>query len=334
MRIAFLANPESPNGWYRGIGPMVALARRGHEVRQVVKVDGTFRADLVAGCDVVHIHRGHDERALEVVRHAKENGIAVVWDNDDDMTAVPKTNVAYKNFGGLQGERVLVALGRILETADLVTTPSTVLAERFRELGAERVQVIENYVRDEALCARRRADDGEVIVGWLAGLEHHLDVERLPIRDALQRLLDTHEHVRVVVIGVGLGLRSERYTHVPHLDFVDLVDEMVRFDIGIAPIADIAFNRGRSNVKLKEYAALGTPWLASPIGPYASLGEKLGGRLVPDDGWFEALDRLVVKSRERAKLAKRARKWGREQAISANVTLWERALSAAVARAS
>ncbi len=95
------------------------------------------------------------------------------------------------------------------------------------------------------------------------------------------------------------------------------------FDIGIALIDDIPFNRARSDVKVKEYAAAGVPWLASPIGPYAGLGEKQGGRLVADDDWFAALDRLVRKERERHKLAKRAASWAREESLERNLHRWE-----------
>jgi hypothetical protein len=53
-------------------------------------------------------------------------------------------------------------------------------------------------------------------------------------------------------------------------------------------------------VRVKEYAAAGVRWLASPIGPYAGLGEKQGGRLVPDGRWFEELDRLIRDERARS----------------------------------
>ena len=71
----------------------------------------------------------------------------------------------------------------------------------------------------------------------------------------------------------------------------------------------------------------------SPVGPYARLGEKQGGRLVADDRWFEQIERLLLKPKERQKLAKRATKWGREQAISKHVKRWESALGAALERA-
>jgi hypothetical protein len=331
MRIAFLANPSAPGGWYRGIGPMVALHGRGHEIRQIMQPGG-FRPQLVNGCDVLHVYRDYDEETVRLVRHAKQSGIALVWDNDDNLAAVPKGNASYKEYGGAAGARAQAAIKKIIELADLVTAPCAMLCEHYRERGARHVLQLENYVRDELVDVPARPTGGEVRIGWLAGAEHHLDVERLPIAEALERLLADRPEVRVTSIGVGLGIRDERYRHVRRLDFVDLPQEMATFDVGIAPIADIPFNRGRSNVKLKEYAAQGIPWLASPIGPYVGHGEKQGGRLVADDGWYEALTRIVDKARERRKLRDRAAKWGRGQTIGANAAGWEQALQGAIAR--
>ena len=333
MRIAFLCNPESPNGWYRAIGPMVALAQRGHEIRQVEGLRGVMRPELVRGCDVVHIHRRSDDEAQQIARYAKEAGIAVVWDNDDDETSVPKGHPAYREYGGVKGERVTVAVRRIVQAADLVTAPSPRLVERFRELGAGHVQLVENYVRDELLETRAEPNGDEVVIGWLAGGEHKMDVDRVPIADALHRLLDAHGNVRVVSLGAKLGIAHLRYRADPGIPFAQVPPRLAEWDVGLAVIADIPFNRSRSNVKLKEYAVLGLPWLASPIGPYAEMGEKQGGRLVPDDGWYAALERLVLRPRERRKLAKQAAKWGRGQTVGANAAQWEAALEAAVARA-
>nr|WP_246344777.1 glycosyltransferase [Conexibacter arvalis] len=194
-------------------------------------------------------------------------------------------------------------------------------------MGAARVEVIENYVRDEAAASgSKRPADGRVVVGWVAGKEHHLDVERLPIRAALAELLERRPEVEIVTVGVGLGLRSDRYRHIPAVRFFDLPAVTREFDLGLAPIADIPLNRSRSNVKLKEYAAAGVPWLASPIGAYAALGKREGGRLVADDDWPRALDELIDRKRDRRKLAGRAFKWGSGETVSANVGRWERLL--------
>jgi len=329
MRIAYLVDPTSANGYYRGIGPMEALAARGHVVERVPRHDPRPAAAAVHGFDVLHVHRFVDPRVHELARAAKAAGTALVWDNDDDMGSVPKGSPAYRVAGGINWQRRLVAMRRIFRTADLVTSPSAVLTARLAELGAPRTAVVENFVPDKYPRAIAPPHDG-VVVGWIAGLEHQYDAERIPIRAALQRLLDERPDVRVVTIGLRLGLDSPRYESRKRIPLLELGNHAAGFDIAIAPIVDLDFNRSRSNVKLKEYAAAGVPWLASPVGPYAQMGERQGGRLVADDRWHDELVRLIERPRERAKLAKQGRRWGAEQTISKNAGQWLAHLEAAV----
>ncbi len=332
MRIAFIANPEAPGGWYRGIGPMLALGERGHDICQVWRPGEGIRGELATGYDVLHVYRAHEDEVLQIVRDAKQQGMTVIYDNDDDLRAVPRNNKAALDYKGFAGDRALRQIKRLVQLADLSIASSDPIGERFREYGAEHVQVIENYCPDAALEASAPPNGNTVVAGWLAGNEHHVDIERMPLREQFERALDAHPQLVIETVGCNMGMRHERYRCDPHVDFFDLPRKLAQFDIGLAPIADIPFNLARSSIKVKEYAVLGRPWLASSVGPYVALGERQGGRLVPDHGWAEALGRLVEKPRERRKLAKRARTWGRAQAMSANIKLWEDALVAAIVR--
>ncbi len=333
MRIAYVADPRTGNGFYRGIGPMTALKQcRGHQVQAVSINEGSPSLAAVQDVDVLHVHRYAEDGAVGLARAAKAHGAAVVWDNDDDIGAVPRGTPGYRKQGGMQWERRLAGMRRIFQVADLVTTPSRTLAERLREYGAQHAEVVENHVPDQFVQRSRPPREG-VTIGWIAGLEHQLDVERIPVREALQRLLDERPAVRVVSFGLGLGLRGERYRHVDVVPLFELTRAAAVFDVGIAPLSDLAMNRARSNVKLKEYAAAGACWLASPVGPYVGHGEKQGGRLVPDDGWDEALGRLVDKPRERAKLTKRAGKWVAGETLTKHAAEWEARFEEAIARA-
>jgi hypothetical protein len=333
MRIAYVADARTGNGFYRGIGPMTALEQvRGHLVRAVPINDGSPSLAAVHDVDVLHIHRYAEDGAVGLAREAKAHGAAVVWDNDDDIGSVPKGTPGYRKQGGMMWERRLAGMRKIFQVADLATAPSSTLAARLREYGAPVVEVVENHVPDQFVLRSRPPREG-VTIGWIAGLEHQLDVERIPIREALQRLLDERPEVRVVSFGLALGLRGERYRHVNVVPLFELTRAAGVFDVGIAPLSDLAMNRARSNVKLKEYAAAGACWLASPIGPYEGHGEKQGGRLVADDGWFDALARLVDKPRERAKLTKRAGKWVAGETLTKNAATWEARFEEAIARA-
>jgi hypothetical protein len=331
MRIALLPDGESTNTAYRSIGPITALAEQGHEVRRIGPQVDPARGTL-QWCDVLHVHRHCNTATVTLARTAKAAGAAVVWDDDDDLVRPPKEIAA----GGLaDGARRLArrnVRSKLFQTVDLVTTPSHVLADVFQRDGAPETRVIENHVIDSFL--GDRLPRGELCIGWVACLEHRLDLRHVPITRVLTDLLDAHPHLHVVTIGIRLDIEHDRYRHVHGVPLHEMLRQVSAFDIGIAPLsADVPINLGRSNVKVKEYAAVGVPWLASPVGPYVGLGERQGGRLVDDDRWYDALDALVRSARARRKLAKRATRWGREQLLSRNVGQWEHSLAHAVAHA-
>jgi hypothetical protein len=353
MRIAYLADTDlNPNGFYRAIGPMTALANHGNEVIQLSGLKPPARFAAVRGIDVLHVHRYCDEQhTLPLIREAKASGAAVVWDEDDDFGAVPKDHPVLRKHGKLFWPRRLQAMKTLFRFADLVTAPSATLAERLRGYGAQETRVIENYIPGLFLQHDRQLHEG-LVIGWLAAAEHKADAEELSIRADLERLLDERSDVSIISIGVGLGLASDRYTHVKRVPFLEWTDEpkdpkgktvrrrfdkggglarsIAMFDIAIAPLADLPLNHSRSNVKLKEYAAGGAPWLASPVGPYMGMGEKQGGRLVPNGRWYEELSRMIDKERYRRKLAKRAAKWVQGETIEENGRLWEEAFEDAI----
>jgi len=312
--------PAIPNAVYRAIEPMRALERRGHHV---VWPQPGGKGDLkrLHGCDVVHIYRDYTENARRGIAQLQGMGIAVTYDNDDDFTAVPPESPSFKRDGGMAGQRFFNDSVKVARMVRSMVTTGPVLAEKYRSAGVRRVEVIDNHV-PLGLERPRIAHEG-VVIGWVAALEHLADARRIPIVDALEQVQAKHRDVHVECIGVDLKLK-ERYRHADALAFDQLPGRIGGFDIGIAPLADIPYNRARSDIKLKEYAASGVPWLASPVGPYLDHGEDQGGWLVPDDGWFEALDRLVSKRLLRWRLARKARAWAARNTTDAAVEHWER----------
>jgi glycosyltransferase involved in cell wall biosynthesis len=142
--------------------------------------------------------------------------------------------------------------------------------------------------------------------------------------------MDRCPEVRVMTVGVRLNLDASRYTHHRYIPLHELFYTVRKFDIGLAPIADIPMSYARSDIKVKEYAAAGVPWVASARGSYAALGPKAGGILVEDDGWEEALVTLVRSSFRRSRLQRQATKWGKSQHIMHHIGLWESAWKKAI----
>lgn len=332
MRVAYVSNPTGVNSNYRAFGPMRGMRDRGHDCDVNREGQAPFRMTGLVGSDVVHVHRYLMPEGFAAMRQLREAGVGIVWDNDDDIAAVPRSNPLYAKFGGRNARAVERALRDTFRLVHVVTTPSARLAKQYRALGARDVRVIENHVSDAWPGTSRPKHDGVVVV-WLAGLEHQVDYQQLRLRETFERLLDAHDDLRIISIGLGLGLRSDRYEHIPRVEFPQLPRALAAADIGIAPLVDIPWNQARSNVKLKEYACGGLAWLASPVGAYIGMGEDQGGRLVRDDGWHDALDALIRDARRRRKLSKRAAKWVKRETIGKHIGEWEAVYRDAVAAA-
>jgi Glycosyl transferases group 1 len=331
VRIAAVVMEQYPSAIYRTWVPMQALAYRGHSVhieeRNVVENTAPlFEADVVHFC---RCWWGHNER---LARRLKERGIAIVWDNDDDFTTVPAEWSGYEGIRGLNGQRLSSSIRSMMRLADVVTAPSEQLAQRYRAVSGAEVRVLENYLPPTFVRPVRGGMHHGITVGCHLTEEHASDFDRLRMRETLERLLARHIALNVVSIGMNLGVRSHRYTAQPYVLYGDLPGVLACIDVGIAPMADTELNRCRSNVKLKEYAGLGVPWLASPVGAYAELGEGQGGRLVADDDWYHAIEQIVLNNDDRSRLAHRARRWAEEERIEAHAERWEEMLGEAIER--
>src|SRR6185436_17723620 len=256
MHVVALGTDGTGGAAYRAELPMRALAEAGHRAEYVEwdQRDAPPSFERLRQADVVHMWRLFRGPARRLATALREAGVAVVFDNDDDMTRVPKGSPAYDEMRAAR-EQVTKELGAMLRLADLVTTTCGELAGRLRRLGGGDVRVVENYVEADFLRERRSDGDG-VTIGWVAGAEHRGDLKELRLRRTLEQLLAAHPQLSLVSIGVDVGVRSDRYSHRPFVPFQELADAIAQFDLAIAPIADVSFNRVRSNIKVKEYAAV------------------------------------------------------------------------------
>lgn len=317
--------------WYRGVYPLEAMARRGHEIVWPEDDTGHPIIPKLGTCDVIYAYRRHEPELQRILKAHASNGVGIVWDNDDDLKAIPRDSPTFRVVGGLRGQQRFSETVRIARLADVVTVTTDVLRERYESAGITNVEVIDNQL-PTGKRRRLRKHDG-VVVGWIAGGEHKGDSDALRIPEVLAALQERHPDLHVETVGLKLNLR-DRYKHTPSVHFNALPDVMAGFDIGLAPLIDIPFNTARSSIKVKEYAASRVPWLASPVGPYLGLGPRQGGQLVDHEGWFDALDHLIRDRRERKRLARAGRSWARTQTIKASADRWEQIFQLASARSS
>ncbi|HEX7291022.1 MAG TPA: glycosyltransferase [Conexibacter sp.] len=332
MRIASVVPEHTIESIYRSIVPMQALAHRGHSVH-VEERSSVQNPAALLDYDAVHVMRLPHPAYVRLARQLQQRGIAVVWDNDDERIALLREQAKAPGQDGLAAQHFFSALRSISRSADVVTTPSEELARLHAEVSGREVRIVPNYLPPTFRRPQRVMPHDGIHLAWVAMPNHAASFEALDIRATLQRLLDRHAHLTISGVGLDLGLASRRYTHARGIPYGDLPLALAEVDIAIAPLAASAVNHARSDVKLKEYAACGAAWLASPIGPYAGLGEQQGGMLVPDDGWMAAIDGLMRDPDRRRVLAQRGIRWAAGETIEAHVDVWEELFEEAVAHA-
>lgn len=93
----------------------------------------------------------------------------------------------------------------------------------------------------------------------------------------------------------------------------DLAKEMevIRsFDVGIMPLVDTPYSRGKCGLKLLQYMAAGVPVVASPVGVNKEIVEDgVNGFLAKDDEeWYEKVKILIGDEGLRRRLGQEGRR--------------------------
>lgn len=352
MRVVVYPADLGGCGFFRLIWPAQLLAAAGHDVEirppenrglklRIGPDDHVDDVLDVDGVDVMVFQRLTHQWMAEAVPLLRAKGIAVVVDVDDDLTTVHPRNPAYqsmhpRNAGKLDhGTRQVHRhswwhLTEACRAATLVTVSTPALLERYARHG--RGHVIYNHLPDSYYGLDHQDRD---TIGWPAALASHPD-DPGAVGGAVARLVGEGAGFRVVGDPVGTGAAFGLFHDPLGRIGVGLDDwpAAVSGDIGvgIAPLADTAFNRSKSWLKILELSALGIPWVASPRAEYVRLHERGAGVLADTPRrWYRELRRLVDSESLRTERAEAGRAVAEELRLSANAWRWlegwERALS-------
>jgi glycosyltransferase involved in cell wall biosynthesis len=154
----------------------------------------------------------------------------------------------------------------------------------------------------------RTTTEGPVVIGWIGSPTTWPNV-----RPLLPLLRELCSDLCVIVRVIGAGAEAER-DRFPGLELVEWseaaeVSLVQHMDIGIMPLADSEFERGKSGYKLIQYMACGLPAVASPVGVNRSLvDDGVNGFLATTDAeWREALIRLIAGPQLRQRMGRRGR---------------------------
>ena len=244
--------------------------------------------------DVVVFQRPMTELPTVALERWAARGRKTIFDFDDAIFE--------RRWGAAAKFRRLVAL------ADRVAAGNRYLAAA--AAAPDKTVIIPTAVDTERFAATpaRAVRGREVVVGWtgLSGNYPQLAHRTAGIARALKRT-----GARFVVISDRppprslAALNAEFVRWRPESEVADLAS----LDVGVMPLPDGPYERGKCAFKLLQYMALGRPGVASPIGANAEVvTDRLDGFLPEsDDAWEEALTLLIEDPTLRQEMGARAR---------------------------
>jgi len=192
-----------------------------------------------------------------------------------------------------EGVRLLLGgkIDALMRCSKTVIVGNDYLADRALRADASCVEQIPTAIDLDRYTPVEKPDKGDFVVGWIGSPITAPYLKML--MPALMRLAETGP-LKLLVVGA----------EAPRLDGIDCVSvpwseeseaiQINNFDVGVMPLPDDPWERGKCGYKLIQYMACAKPVVASPVGINASIVEPgINGFLaISIDDWVSALQRL------------------------------------------
>jgi glycosyltransferase involved in cell wall biosynthesis len=289
--------------------------------------------------ELLILHRPWQRVSLELMREARYRDLPIVVDIDDLFAAdgiicdewraeveLAAYNMAPSDKNPI-GTVFMEALWDAMRLADAVTVSTPLVAAGYQELNPA-VHVLPNcYDETHPLWNLAPPPRQTVHIGFAGSGFHTHNVA--PLARVLEAVLEAHPEVRIVEAGgpnllPELNVPAERLVHLGTAPFEAFPLLLQQMDIVLAPLADVPFNYGKSNVRCLTAGLVGVPVVASPVGAYAEyITHGVNGFLARTGAeWRASLERLVADAALRREMGESNRRRARAYGISANVWRW------------
>jgi hypothetical protein len=205
-------------------------------------------------------------------------------------------------------------IAHVMARADVVIAGNHYLSDYALRTGARRVEIVPTVVDADAYAPRAsEGSDETVTVGWIGTPGTWRDCVQpflLDIRHALAGL-------DAGLMAVGAGNAADDAADVITRQWSEdrEIADIQEMDIGIMPLPDTPWMRGKCGFKLIQYMACGLPVVASPVGVNRDIvGHGVNGFLAETPAeWTEALRKLVTDDALRQRMGAKGREMVKNQ---------------------
>lgn len=205
----------------------------------------------------------------------------------------------------LLGEKI----ARVMRGALMVTVGNAYLADYAQRAGARRIEIIPTVI-DLTRYPRsllKREEGAVFTIGWIGSPSTSKYL--MEIAPAL-KFVCTNSAATVKLIGSGPVNLPGVSVEIHQWNYDTEVELLQQFDVGIMPLPDNLWERGKCGLKLIQYMACGLPVIASPVGINNEIVESgVNGYLAETtEEWVNAIYTLMNNKQLRYQMGLAGRK--------------------------
>tara|TARA_R110002020_G_scaffold227990_2_gene438674 strand:- start:10262 stop:11341 length:1080 start_codon:yes stop_codon:yes gene_type:complete len=236
-------------------------------------------------------------------------GVPIVSDYDDAVFhRYDKHRLGFAR--AIMGQKI----NHVMAASELVMAGNSYLSNHARRASAPRVEIVPTVIDLDTYEMRKEAvTEVQLRVGWI-GTPETWQALAHPVHKVLDPVL---EEKTALFVAVGAGMQSETAGTLEILPWAENTEvAMIQdMDIGVMPLPDTPWTRGKCGYKLIQYMACGLPVVASPVGVNRDIVQDgVNGFLAEsDDEWRAAIKKLLNDPALRRRMGAAGRKKVEEQ---------------------
>ena len=229
----------------------------------------------------------------------------LVYDFDD---AIFTTEVRRQNWlASWKERRNSIGVPAMLRLCSLALLENDYTAS-FAARHCPRTDQITGPIDTDHYCPGPQKHRREVVLGWIgsASTSAYLDLVREPLKELARRL----PQVRLCIVGAEQIEVQGIATEAKPWKIESEVEDLQNFDIGLMPMPDDPWTRGKGGYKLLQYMAVGLPVLTSPVGINQQIVEDgcQGFWARTSEEWLARLEELVIDGELRRRMGREGRR--------------------------
>jgi glycosyltransferase involved in cell wall biosynthesis len=193
---------------------------------------------------------------------------------------------------------------QVMQRCNAVIAGNSYLAERAVQAGATTVVKVPTVVSEKVFFPES-ASNPVPVIGWIGSMSTAIYLAEL--RPALIELKKKYEFA-FRVVGANLDWSDFPVDNVPWTESLE-VAAVQSFDIGVMPLIDSYWERGKCGFKLVQYMACGKPVVADPVGVNVEIvDDEVNGFLTSASrNWYQALEILLNETTLRQSMGAKGR---------------------------